>query len=513
MHSFRKTRFIILLATIALLLNCSQSIAANYPLEIIQPQAGLSLTGCATLPCNRFYRQYPGIEYDVKLAVIGGAYGEPSPFSYELLVSPAGMTIDSTGRIRWANPTTSGSPHTVTARATDSEGIQVSVTWTITVTTSGFIFVDAVNGSDANPGTLALPFQTINGWYKSNKFDATYAGYFVYYRAGTYAMNGELEGTLAYMPLRNNNKPKVHLGYPGETAILNFTAANIYVYSGTRDVYFDGFDMINLHLNNRKKGIEIDPDAQRAYFRRMVGRDVLSASSSNASFMFLHSGTTSQFAAFLDNTFRNIEGDYHGILLYTTNKTLIENNLFDDVGTGGSFTIKGISPKASTRRCEIRNNRYTAVGPNIKGIYLANQIDNTDDADNEIRFNSIRVTLSGDNIKVAEINELDGATSGVHHIYRNTFYGRLDFRSIDSTNGPYRLHNNVIINDSGNWECTSCADSSRVVDTDNLKGVPADNIVDANNNLAPAYSAFLGTHGHQIGASSPPAAPTSLRVQ
>ncbi len=41
--------------------------AANYPLEIIQPQPNLDIN-------NRFYKAYPGLEYNVRLAVIGGDY-------------------------------------------------------------------------------------------------------------------------------------------------------------------------------------------------------------------------------------------------------------------------------------------------------------------------------------------------------------------------------------------------------------------------------------------------------
>ena len=76
----------------------TDSLAANYLLEIIQPQEGLSTNGCVggTLPCNRFYRAYPGLEYNVRMGVIGGDY----PYVYSLITAPSGMTIDAgTGEI------------------------------------------------------------------------------------------------------------------------------------------------------------------------------------------------------------------------------------------------------------------------------------------------------------------------------------------------------------------------------------------------------------------------------
>ena len=88
---------------------------ADYALEIIQPREGLDTT-------NRFYKQYPAIEYNVRLGVIGGVYDS---YVYSLPTSPSGMTIDAnTGEITWANPVEAGSPHNITARVTDSNGFQ-----------------------------------------------------------------------------------------------------------------------------------------------------------------------------------------------------------------------------------------------------------------------------------------------------------------------------------------------------------------------------------------------------
>ena len=130
--------FFLISISVALFLTLTPTVShsANYPLEITQPQAGLDTT-------NRFYKAYPGLEYNIRLAVISGSY----PYVHELTTAPTGMTIDATtGEIQWDNPTTSGSPHSVTAKVTDSDSSTDTGSWTITVTTDGFYFLDAVNG-------------------------------------------------------------------------------------------------------------------------------------------------------------------------------------------------------------------------------------------------------------------------------------------------------------------------------------------------------------------------------
>ena len=49
------------------------------------------------------------------------------PITWELEIGPAGMVIDAaTGVVSWANPTTAGSPHTVTIRATNDLGFHIT---------------------------------------------------------------------------------------------------------------------------------------------------------------------------------------------------------------------------------------------------------------------------------------------------------------------------------------------------------------------------------------------------
>ncbi|MGH9349666.1 MAG: Ig domain-containing protein, partial [Vicinamibacterales bacterium] len=152
------------------------AVAANYPLELSNFRSGMSSN-------HRHARAYPGIEYNVRAGVVGGAY----PFTFSLSNAPSGMTIDSrTGTITWPNPQANASP---TITVVDSEGTRISATWTITVTTNGFKFIDANNGRNAanngcssscGTGTLSNPWRTVRDMYQNGV-----PSDFIYFRNGT----------------------------------------------------------------------------------------------------------------------------------------------------------------------------------------------------------------------------------------------------------------------------------------------------------------------------------------
>ncbi len=111
------------------------------------------------------------------------------------------MTIDpARGEIVWPRPATQGSPHGVTATVTDQEGTTRSVAWTMTVTSAGFRFIDAVAGLSAasgGTGTIDNPWLSIADMYEGTddaaKYLGSYADNFLYFRNGTYAMNAYAE--------------------------------------------------------------------------------------------------------------------------------------------------------------------------------------------------------------------------------------------------------------------------------------------------------------------------------
>src|SRR5687768_828694 len=87
-----------LVAAAAMAMSTS-SLAANYSLELVSPRAAGTTPSSgsdAISAQNRIFRAYPGIAYNIRAVVVGGAY----PFTFTLGNAPAGMTIDAaTGEV------------------------------------------------------------------------------------------------------------------------------------------------------------------------------------------------------------------------------------------------------------------------------------------------------------------------------------------------------------------------------------------------------------------------------
>ena len=214
---------------------------SDYPLEIASPKAvGDSPNGMD--PEHRIYRAYPGLEYDIRVAAIGGNY----PFTYALANAPAGMTIDATtGEIVWPDPQDDANDITVTV--TDSSGAEVAETWSIAVGTAGFSFVDGVNGDSGGAGTIDDPWRTLADVHTNGGPDGI-----VYFRGGaTYTVDGmpidnvgtdeeRIEFDESLQPVMwlahpdDETRPVIDFGYTGEgegaiVPRIRLSGANIYL--------------------------------------------------------------------------------------------------------------------------------------------------------------------------------------------------------------------------------------------------------------------------------------------
>lgn len=517
MRTNRLFYYLAVLAATAVLIGSSQALAANYPLEIIQPRVGLDTK-------NRFYKAYPGLEYNVRMAVIGGGY----PFTYSLATAPSGMTINSsTGTITWPNPTTNGSPHTVTATVTDLEGTSANVTWTITVTTSGFIFVDAVNGTHAagygcttscGTGTIANPFKSFIDWYEGSdagaKSRSSYVNNFIYFRTGVYTMDAYLENSATRLAVLGEYKPLVWLAYPGDTPVIDFqsrsTGPHIIFYSKHNNVYIDGLELKNMS----QYGFAADSNADHVTFRRLYMHGLGPTSGfNNQSFIDLRTaGVLGNYWVIQDSTFDDLD---HGatIKIYQLNKLLIENNRIsnqqDSLNTGA---IEGIALKQDVVRPTIRGNTIHDVPARAIGGNMHSQVFTS--FGYEILFNNI-YNASGNAI---ELNQ--NGSVGVIYTYRNTFQGRVALLNSTSTTGPFYFSNNVIVNNDnttdhivcGGGNVGGCSDPARSIMSSNLPGFFSNNIVDSIGTLTSAYSSYLGKAGYQINGNAP-SPPRNVAVQ
>ncbi len=476
----------------------SYSFAANYPLEVLQPQENLDVE-------NRFYKAYPGFEYNVRMAVKGGDY----PFKYKLTESPPGMTINgATGEISWPSPNESGTAYDVTAEVTDAESSAQTVSWTIQVTTDGFLFVDAVNGKSVaagGTGTKGNPWKSLNDVYEGNngatKYQEANPGSFVYWRAGTYGMDAPIDdagGDGMRVTWRGNVRPQVWLAYPGDAMpVINQDAALLYFADSTGDFWMEG---LNFHATNaRGQGINISSSKTNVVFRRNIFSDLTQGfEKGNSAHVFVRRHAYGYNFTFQDNVFRDVPLGY-GILVYAVTGALIEDNLFENIGD------HPVGLKVAARGWDVRSNRFRNNGRDAISLHH-NRWEDHYSGDTEVRFNVVE--RNGGFVHVLQSGQALGYPV---YVYRNTIYDNAQQTGATLTNGPFYWANNVIVNDLSGSRTTEhiymLANDApeRVHLIDNLTGFPEDGIIDDQGNLTAEYAEFIGTYGHQIG--NPPSPP------
>jgi hypothetical protein len=471
--------------------------AANYPLELISPRAvgTAPASGLAAMPSgHRIFRAYPGLEYNIRAVVIGGAY----PFTFALSNAPSGMTVSADGTISWPNPT--GTTVTPTLTVTDAEGARVSSAWAINVTTSGFKFVNATSGNDTADGSRTAPWRTLAKVHTSGTNSDI-----VYFRTGTYTPAGIGRASVGSPWERvefGSTKPSQWLAYPGEMPVIDFgyvagvdpSALIRFQASASTPVYLDGLEGRNF----RGIGFQIVSGASDyTIIRRLkIHHMILGVDGENpAGIMWTSSyGDSTKYAAVQDSEFYSLNNG-GGLKVYSQNRMVIEDNIFRDSGDG--FDLKAHVPRFDVRGNTFRNLGHSALFGNM------NEGGSGEPASGEWRFNNVNV--SGAQYAV-DVNQ-DGQAAAIY-IYRNTIVGRAQVRNVDGADGPFRFRNNVIVNsDSGTPAGShivqvSVSDPSRITVTDQLTGSPSAGIVDSNGSLTSSFERYVGTHGHQLGLNS-----------
>jgi hypothetical protein len=214
--------------------------AGNFSPRKVDPILIYPRPDVETAAWTKHRRHYPGIGYRVPIGVSFGS----GPLVYELIAGPSGASIgeflvvsgdtlipnEEYGVLTWANPTTGNHPFHV--RVSFQDGFApVDVYWTLEVTTTGTIFIDAVSGSDSTGnGTLGNPFQTINAWWKNSLTDIIYSGFQVCYRGGTHNVSADNSATGVSggnWRLKGTDKPLVHYPYTGEAVIWDMSNTTV----------------------------------------------------------------------------------------------------------------------------------------------------------------------------------------------------------------------------------------------------------------------------------------------
>lgn len=483
--------------------------AANYPLELVMPRAAGTAPAAGFNPipaAHRIFKAYPGITYNVRAVAFGGAY----PYTFALGNAPAGMTINgSTGEINWPNP--SGASATPTITVTDAEGSRQSSTWTITVTTNGFVFVDAVRGTASGSGSINSPWGSLADLYARGS-----AGQIVYFRQGTYTPSGlTTTGGLGWERVEwSESKPTTWLEYPGESVDYNagyqsdaVTGHFIRFYgSNASPIYVDGIDFHNF----RNIGMQIVSGlADYAVYRRLKFRDMaLGIEGQNpAGIMFMDNySDPTQYAVIQDCEFFNLNNG-GGLKFYSHKKVLVEDNLFRDSTDG--FDLKTHVPRFEVRGNTFRNIRNRALYGNMH----VGGGGGGEAASGEWRFNNVNVPAAG---VAVDVNQ-DGEAATVH-VYRNTINGLARAREVSSEDGPFYFYENVIVNNTSgsagsHVEFMNVSAPGRVIIRDNLVGSPADRILDSNGLLTAAFEQYIGTRGHMLGDVTRPMPPTDVTAE
>ncbi len=456
--------------------------AANYPLEItnIKP-AG---SGDPPIPAShRIFRAYPGIEYNIRAAVIGGLY----PYSFALDGAPEGMTIDPhTGEISWPDPQEDSGEITLTV--TDSEDTAVSTAWRIEVTTDGFLFVDASFEGEEETGSIGQPFISMASLL--NNTDSSHVGDVVYFREGNYTWvehnSGRDDSGRVDARMSLGGHPRQWLAYPGETVNMDADGRHIRMGSGGGyPLYLDGLNISNM-VN---WGFMGQGGMSYLTIRRCSWDGITSTTSvnHNQGVIMTHRSSPGYYGVIQDNVFTRFAGAQAIGSLYSMNKLLIENNCISEGGFRGPHSFATpVGIKALCHRYTIRGNRIImpeeATRFDMFNSARAMRDEGIDD-DAEFCFNLV----------VREGGGRGGAMGFYYpthfHMYRNTFVGDVNFRTNLST-GPYSFIRNVLIGRLVNDE--------HVTSVGNIMADGPEGILDEEYGLAGEYERHIGTHGWQL---------------
>jgi len=476
----------------------STAVAANYPLEIV------NIDEVGTY--NRINWAYPSLPYETPVVVEGGTF----PFAFNLVVAPAGMTIDpTTGVLSWPNPTTTGSPHAVTVRVTDAEGATDTESFSLTIDANRFVFVQSGWGG-TQTGAINSPYASLTALWNVDLTNR-----FLYFRTGTY--------TLPHTPVEETRngiarigigtaRPRVWLAYPGETVSINQEFAySIGLNNGVNDIYFGNITFDNIS----KYGSVISGADFFGYYNCKWADYQYDGVGSNPAYLNFMNADIASYGWVFGNDF-GVDGSttnhtaMFALEVYDTAHLVFHGNTIHNI-------YRGINLKDDANYTTVRNNVFRAL--DAMALYSQGYqggVSNTD-----ISFNYIHGGYG--------VDSDTGLLVGLNHWYRNTLVQNGTelgyWRYVDATDGPFNLYGNVIISeytDSG--ETTGDAFyrngayfrySPNVYDSNfnfsnNLAVNSAASAVDSNGLLLEPYRAtYLGVAGWETGDAPPDTTPPS----
>jgi len=480
--------------------------AANFPLEIIniKPAGESGPYGGPAIPeTNRIFRAYPGIEYNIRAAVIGGLY----PYNFSLSNAPSGMVINETsGEISWVPDSVEDDASNIQLSVTDSEGTTISTSWSINVTKDSFIFVDKSYTEEDSDGSFERPYGSMLE-FLNNTFDTGQETDIVYFRGGEY----QIEDWNSASDNRNMNilnNPCFWIGYPGEDVDMvgvnpgeNHSEA-LFIYNAgasANPFYFDGIDFRGFS----QYGMMFRSGLNYNTIRRCIFSDLepIDDVNRNQGFLYTPHGGTGYYLTLQDNEFKDWYGSSAIGSLYYTYNVLIEDNYIHSPKNmkepGGIGVTLGLTPKSNTNFLTIRKNKiYMDIGTPL-GSSVNSAMFNSDNV--EIYYNFFKKVDLGSVILFNTHGHTDSGPLRKMNFYRNTVDGDtadIRFNPCENYGGPFSFYNNIFVLNNNQLDINNC-DSINY--TNNLEGTDSDNIINPlTGKLTQEYSEYRGTHGWEV---------------
>ncbi len=317
-------------------------------------------------------KAYPGIEYNIRLGVIGGS----DPYRFSLDNGPAGMQISSNGTLTWIpDASLEGQSFDITLQVKDSLGQRVTQSFSLSVTQAGFYFVAAGGDDVTGTGSITQPWATINKALASGSTSD-----FLYVRGGTYTEAWQFQA----------GRINKLAAYPGEAVVADFDLQNgPYIHDSK--TYVDGFEIRNI----RFKAFQVDGNGfSRLVFRRNHMHHLYDPYDvgENPSFIFFWNIDADkpdqkeyQYNIFQENVFHDLfdrgsgingddSGQFHGgsCVWYNVAYSLYEDNEAYNID-GNGLSDKDDGYRNTYRGNHFHDNHYFDTAP-PSGLVLMSQI-------------------------------------------------------------------------------------------------------------------------------------------
>lgn len=205
---------------------------------------------------------YPDIRWQIPIGVRGGRW----PYRYQIKnnggadglvigetlarsIDPATQKTlhqvdDNYGVLTWPAPKSGVYQILVSVIDQDSNAVEVPIN--LTVAKAGWLFIDSVNGSDDNDGSLEAPFKTLEKLHNNDRLTTTFSQHRIILREGVIPLDGVMPTSNPatnfnqHYKLRSDNLPLVYVAYPDEKPILEAYQGHINMEYGNDDFYMAG---------------------------------------------------------------------------------------------------------------------------------------------------------------------------------------------------------------------------------------------------------------------------------